>query len=60
VVSDVIDAIANVAAQAKVSFSEVLPDKFIARQVCLAGAPLFEGRWIPVAGEIIPSGLLTG
>ncbi len=23
--------------------------------VCLAGAPLFEGRWIPDAGEIIPA-----
>jgi F-type H+-transporting ATPase subunit c len=27
----------------------------IQSQVCLAGAPLFEGRWIPDAGEIIPS-----
>ncbi len=23
------------------------------QNVCLAGAPLFEGRWIPDAGEII-------
>ncbi|MDQ6651213.1 MAG: hypothetical protein M3Y84_00540 [Acidobacteriota bacterium] len=25
--------------------------------VCLAGAPLFEGRWIPDAGEIITAQL---
>lgn len=39
----------------EVAFAEV-PSKrgFIASQnVCLAGAPLFEGRWIPDAGEII-------
>src|SRR5215213_11616715 len=36
-------------------FSSEQTGQFIASRVCLAGAPLFEGRWIPDSGEIISS-----
>ena len=56
--SGVGNATTNVASHSEIAFADVSQGntgQFIVSRVCLAGAPLFEGRWIPDSGEIISS-----